>query len=140
MCHFKCKILLSVPAQTLQANILHLDQEAMKCGTCMMVVSRLEFCYSVLHLHAIAAYYKLIWFIAAGKVSSFRTTISMKFISVKVSEDQTTECTIWTSKKTIEENSSRSVLVTCATGNYTGFYWQHNKNYPIIGNCKDALY
>ena len=91
--------------------------------------------HSVLHLHAIAAYYKLIWFIAAGKVSSFRTTISMKFFSVKVSEDQTTECTIWTLKKTIEENSSRSVLVTCATGNYTGFYWQHNKNYPIIGNC-----
>ena len=57
---FKCKILLSVLAQTLQANILHLDQTAMKCGTCMMVVSCLEFCYSVLHLHAIAAYYKLI--------------------------------------------------------------------------------
>ena len=105
---------------TLQANILHLDQK--ECGTCMMVVSHLEFCYSVLHLHAIAAYYKLIWFIAAGKVSSFRTTISMKFLSVKVSEDQTTECTIWTLKKTIEENSSRSVLVTCATGNYTCFY------------------
>ena len=32
---FKCKILLSVHAQTSQANILHLDQKAMKCGTCI---------------------------------------------------------------------------------------------------------
>ena len=38
---FNLKILLSVHAQTSQANILHLDQKAAKCTTCKRLYGKI---------------------------------------------------------------------------------------------------